>query len=145
MDKMQARPILLVEDDLADMELARVALADAEVQGELECLPDGAALLARLRGDGPFVGRPRPSLIILDLNLPNTVGMELISTIKRNPELKAIPLVVFSSSADPRLVAEAYARDANAFTHKPVDLTGFTQALRKTVEYWLLIVRAAPM
>ena len=142
---MQVETIILVEDDQTDTELARVALAQARVPHVLVCLRDGRELLMHLQAAERLGARSLPRLIVLDLNLPDTESLELITRIKQDPELRHIPLVVFSSNEDERLIREVYARNANAYTKKPLDLSGFTQVLRLTAEYWLGSVTGSPL
>jgi CheY-like chemotaxis protein len=117
--------------------LARVALAEVSVPLQLEVFVDGTQALARLQRKPPYETKPVPALVLLDLNIPQVRGVELLRHVKGDPATRAIPMVVFSGTDDPNVVAEVYASHANAFIHKPSDLDGFTQALRLSAEYWL--------
>lgn len=137
---MKPRVILVVEDDVADVELARVALADADVTHEMEAVTDGSVVLPRLRRQAPYQDSALPSLIFLDLSLPQQQGIDLLAEIKTDPELRCVPVVVFSANEDPEVLRQVYKRHANAFIHKPVDLSSFTRTLRSSAEYWLGLV-----
>jgi CheY-like chemotaxis protein len=129
--------ILLIEDEVADIELARVALADCRVPHKLESMTDGQQAYARLNGLAPFENRRRPALVLLDLGVPHMNGLELLRRVKEERATRAIPVVVFSGSHDPQTLQQAYACHANAFIRKGVDLRGMTVSLCMSVEYWL--------
>ena len=135
--RMNPRTIVLVEDDLADIELTRVALSEVNVAHEFEAISDGREALARLQRTGPYEKHSVPGLVLLDLNLPHMLGLDLLRQLKEHPDTRPIPVVVFSGSEDPRVIADVYARHANAFIHKPADVTSFALALRMSAEYWL--------
>jgi CheY-like chemotaxis protein len=119
--------ILLVEDDPADAMLVEEALLDgADGDPSLVRVPDGVAALEHLRDPG----RPRPDLIVLDLNMPRMNGSEVLKILKQEPALKAIPVVVLTTSAADEDVATAYATHASAYVVKPVNLDDFIEAVR---------------
>lgn len=132
------RPVvLLVEDDDADADLAREALAGSALVTELHVVVDGAAALAFLRRDGPHADAPVPDLVLLDLNMPGIDGRSVLMEVKRDPVLRDIPVVVLSSSASPRDVAGAYALSANCYVTKPVGLASYLATIRAIVRFWL--------
>ncbi|GAA4493045.1 response regulator [Actinoallomurus oryzae] len=119
--------ILLVEDDPADALLVEEALLDgSEGDRSLVQVPDGVAALEHLRDPG----QPRPDLIVLDLNMPRMNGSEVLKILKQEPALKAIPVVVLTTSAADEDVATAYATHASAYVVKPVNLDDFIEAVR---------------
>ncbi|WP_329237323.1 response regulator [Actinoallomurus sp. NBC_01490] len=119
--------ILLVEDDPADALLVEEALLDgSEGDRSLVQVPDGVAALEHLRDPG----QPRPDLIVLDLNMPRMNGSEVLKILKQEPALKAIPVVVLTTSAADEDVATAYATHASAYVVKPVNLDDFIKAVR---------------
>lgn len=79
---------------------------------------------------------PRPHLILLDLNLPGTDGRALLAVIKDDEDLKAIPVVVLTTSNNPRDIAICYQRGANSYQIKPVDYARFKQAMQTLIDYW---------
>ncbi|NTW04234.1 MAG: response regulator [Oscillochloris sp.] len=79
---------------------------------------------------------PRPHLILLDLNLPGTDGRSLLAVIKDDEDLKAIPVVVLTTSNNPRDIAICYQRGANSYQIKPVDYARFKQAMQTLLDYW---------
>jgi CheY-like chemotaxis protein len=138
MDKPD-RPIeiLLVEDNPGDVRLTREALRESGMRNHLSVARDGSEALAFLYRRGAYSGAPRPDLVLLDLNLPSTNGREVLAEIKRDDELKAIPVIVLTTSADHRDIADSYALHANAYVVKPVDFEAFLDAIRSIQDFWL--------
>jgi len=133
--------ILLVEDNPDDIELTREALSDARLANEMHSVMDGEAAMAFLRGEGEHVGKPRPDLILLDLNLPKKNGREVLAEIKNDDALKQIPVIMLTTSAAEEDVSHAYSHHANAYVQKPVDFSEFMKAVRSLEDFWLSIVR----
>lgn len=129
--------VLLVEDDDADADLAREALAESPLATELHVVVDGASALAFLRRAGAHASAPAPDLVLLDLNMPGLDGRGVLAEMKRDPALRDIPVVVLSSSASPRDVAGAYALSANCYVTKPVGLTAYLATIRAIERFWL--------
>ncbi len=129
--------VLLVEDDDADADLAREALAESSLATELHVVIDGASALAFLRRSGAHADAPVPDLVLLDLNMPGLDGRAVLAEVKRDPALRDIPVVVLSSSASPRDVASAYALSANCYVTKPVGLTSYLATIRAIERFWL--------
>lgn len=133
--------ILLVEDNPGDVRLAREALREDLPRDGLAVAGDGSEALAYLRREGPHGAAAAPALILLDLNLPRMDGRELLAAIKADARLKAIPVVVLSSSGAPQDIERAYALHANCFVTKPADLDGFVAAVRAVVHFWRSVAR----
>lgn len=140
----ERRVILLVEDNPDDMELTRIAMADAGVDADLEWVTDGREALAFLQRQGPHASAPRPDLVLLDLNLPQLDGRDLLGIVKGDPDLAAIPIVVLTTSVDDHDVFEAYRAHANAFISKPADFDRYVQALRALQDFWFSAVLLPP-
>jgi len=123
-----ARPVcelLLVEDNPADATLLRSCLADSRCDFRVSVVGDGDGALAFLRRDGAFADRTLPDMILLDLNLPGRDGREILAEIREHPEWNAIPIVVLTSSQSPSDVRMSYARGADRYLTKPIDLGGY--------------------
>lgn len=133
--------ILLVDDSPGDVNLTREVLRTARVANELHVVVDGEEAVRYLKGEGPYAGEPRPDLVLLDLNLPRKGGREVLEEVKADPDLRTIPVIVLTTSADETDVLEAYRLHANAYVTKPVGFADFLDALRRLEGFWMEIVR----
>jgi chemotaxis family two-component system response regulator Rcp1 len=133
--------ILLVEDNPADVRLLRETLSDSGLSVDLHLAQDGVEAMAFLQREGPYREKPRPDLILLDLNLPKKSGREALAEIKADPRLRAIPVLVLTTSEDEKDVLEAYDLHANCYITKPLDLTRFARVVKLIEEFWLETVK----
>jgi chemotaxis family two-component system response regulator Rcp1 len=136
--------ILLVEDNEGDAHLTREALKRAKVRNRVHTTSDGVEAMQFLRREGTFADAPRPDLILLDLNLPNMDGREVLEAIKADPALKPIPIVVVTSSAAEQDILKSYDLNANCYVTKPVDLQQFLHVIGSVGDFWLDIVKLPP-
>ena len=132
--------ILLVEDSPDDVLLARKALRKARVANELHVAPDGSQALLHLRA-GLEPGGPCTDLVLLDLNLPGMDGREVLEEIKSDRDLRRIPVVVLTTSAEERDILRAYDAHVNAYVTKPLDFDEFIEAVRSIEDFWLQLVK----
>jgi CheY-like chemotaxis protein len=124
--------LVIVEDSDEDFDTVCEAVKRSGVAVEVQRATTGGgglALLGELAAD-------RPALVLMDLNTPGTDGREALVAIKADPTLKAIPVVVFSTSANPRDVGFCYAAGANAYHVKPVRYPDHLQLVIDLVGYW---------
>jgi CheY-like chemotaxis protein len=137
------QPILLVEDSPEDFEATVRALKRAGLANPILRCEDGDDALDffyhRGRYADPAVA-PRPGIVLLDLNLPGTDGREVLATLKGDPNLRSIPIVVLTTSTDERDVERCYQAGANSYLSKPVDLDGFMRAIQRMKDYWFEVV-----
>jgi CheY-like chemotaxis protein len=135
------RHILLIEDDLGDAGLVKIALRRGHYPVTLHHVKNGNEALAFLRRVGAdFDQAPRPHLVLLDLNLPGRSGHEILEELKGDRTLRGIPVVVLSTSEAERDVMKSYALGANSFVSKPMDVEDFTRAIHAVLDYWFGIV-----
>ncbi|NOT01807.1 MAG: response regulator [Phycisphaerales bacterium] len=134
------QPILLVEDSHEDCEAILRALRKTGVANAVNHCADGDEALDYLYRRGKHGDAPRPGVILLDLNLPGTDGRQVLATIKRDAQLKRIPVIVLTTSTDERDVEGCYRDGANSYIRKPVDLAGFMTAVQRLKDYWFEIV-----
>jgi CheY-like chemotaxis protein len=137
----EAITILLVEDEPAHAEIVRRNLDTTRVANTLKHVSDGEEALDylyRKNGFSATDSSPCPDLILLDLRLPKVDGLQVLKTIKTDPALKNIPVVVLSTSSSESDVAMAYSNGANSYLIKPVDFRQFGALLETLVEYWLV-------
>jgi len=133
--------ILLVEDSPGDVKLTQEALRDAEVPNILHVARDGEEAMRFLRREGEFAEKPRPDLILLDLNMPRMDGREVLGHIKADAELRRIPVIILTTSQSEDDIAEAYSLAANCYVAKPVDLDEFLDVVRAIDDFWLTLVK----
>jgi CheY-like chemotaxis protein len=146
MDKKNGHPIeiLLVEDNLGDVRLTYEALKEGKVYNNMSVVNDGVSALAFLHRLDQYRSAPRPDLILLDLNLPKKGGLEVLSEIKSDTNLRRIPVVVLTTSQAEQDIMFSYNIHANAYVTKPVDLDQFIQVVKSIEDFWLEIVRLPP-
>jgi two-component system response regulator len=133
--------ILLVEDNPDDVELTLRALRKGPTRCAVEVAHDGADALDYLVGPK---SRPLPAFVLLDLKLPRVSGHEVLERIRREPRTRHLPVIVLTSSREPRDLERSYELGANSYVRKPVDFDDFLQAAEKLGAYWLE-VNEAPM
>jgi len=133
--------ILLVEDDPGDVLMTREAFADYKLRNQLHVVSDGAEAMAFLRQEGEYADLPRPDLVLLDLNLPRMDGRQVLESIKSDPELSSIPVVVLTTSEAEDDVMRSYSLHANAYVTKPVDFERFIEVVRQIDDFFVTVVR----
>ncbi|MCK5644077.1 MAG: response regulator [Gammaproteobacteria bacterium] len=136
--------ILLVEDNLGDVRLTQESLQDSKVKHNLHVVTDGEKALDFLHQEGLYSNAVRPDIILLDLNLPRKDGREVLAEIKADVVLKAIPVVVFTTSTADNDIIMAYDLHANSYITKPQGLDQFFEVVNSIEKYWLTIVRLPP-
>jgi two-component system, chemotaxis family, response regulator Rcp1 len=133
--------ILLVEDNPGDVRLTQEALKEAKFRNTVQVVGDGVEALAYLRQQGKYSAATRPHMVMLDLNMPRMDGREVLEAIKKDPDLRRIPVVVLTSSEAETDIARAYELYANCYVTKPVDIDHFLQVVKSIEEFWVEIVR----
>jgi len=128
--------ILLVEDSPEDYEVTVRAFRKASLANPLYRCQDGDDALDFLYRRGPYTEAPRPGLILLDLNLPGTDGRQVLTQVKADAQLRTIPVVVLTTSADERDIEGCYRAGANSYIQKPVGLEAFLESIRILKDYW---------
>jgi CheY-like chemotaxis protein len=137
-------PILIVDDDEGHVELVRRNLRRIAVSNPITALHDGARALDYIFKRGEFAGRvPEDPLLLLDLNMPGTVnGVEVLRQLKSNPATQKMPVIMLSTTDDPREVARCYELGCSVYITKPVDSTQFIEAIKR-LGLFLQIIRVA--
>lgn len=138
----EPRPIhiLLVEDDAGDVLMTREALAEGKVANRLDVVSDGIEAMEYLRAADGSSERPRPDLVLLDLNLPRKGGLEVLEEVKGDSVLRRIPVVVLTTSDAERDIVASYDLHANAYITKPVDFEQFVSVVRQVDEFFVSVV-----
>jgi len=142
MEKMREPiEVLLVEDNLADVRLAREAFQNNQVSVRLNVVGDGVEAMAFLYRKGNYENAPRPDLILLDLNLPRKDGREVLEEVKGDGGLKRIPIVILTTSTAEKDILRTYDSHANCFITKPVDFDQFLTVVKTIENFWLNVVK----
>jgi CheY-like chemotaxis protein len=137
----EAITILLVEDEPAHAEIVRRNFETMGIANTLKHVSDGEAALDYLYRNNGFsdpTSSPRPGLILLDLRLPKVDGLQVLKTIKTDPGLNTIPVVVLSTSASEADIAMAYTYNANSYLVKPINFIQFGELLETLGTYWMV-------
>ena len=136
--------VLLVEDNPGDVRLTLEVLRESRVSTDVAVAGDGEEAMAYLRAEGEHAERKRPSLVLLDLNLPRKSGFEVLAECKSDTSLRRVPVVVLSGSSASHDVVRAYDLHANAYVTKPLNLQEFIGALRAVEGFWLDLATLPP-
>lgn len=144
---MEAKKILLVDDDVRDVELALASLEEHNLTNEVAVARDGAEALDYLYRRGAFAERPvgYPLVVFLDLKMPKVDGHEVLRQVKADPELKSIPVVVLTSSREEQDLIESYNHNANAYVVKPVAFDSFVGVVKQLGLFWVLTNEPPPI
>jgi CheY-like chemotaxis protein len=144
--KTDVQTIVLAEDNPNDVELTLAAFAENGLLNEIIVLRDGAETLDYLYARGPYEGRAtgNPGLLLLDLKMPRVDGLEVLRTIKSDPRLRTIPVVILTSSREERDLVQSYDLGVNAYVVKPVGFQDFVGAVRALGGFWAMVNEPPP-
>jgi CheY-like chemotaxis protein len=142
----ELKPILLVEDNPKDLELTLSALARSQLANDVVTVRDGAEALDYLYLRGQYAKRQRgmPAVVLLDLKLPKVDGLEVLRTIKAEPEMQSLPVVMLTSSREEQDVVRSYKLGVNAYVVKPVGFKEFVDAIRDLGVFWAVLNEPPP-
>ncbi|HEV8137328.1 MAG TPA: response regulator [Pyrinomonadaceae bacterium] len=127
-------PILIVEDRATDIDLTKRAFAKRHLLNPIQVARDGEEALAYM--DRWRAGEPLPVFILLDLRLPKISGLEVLRELKKHSTYSSIPVIVLTTSAEDRDVAEAYKLGCNSYILKPVEFNKFIEVASQIEVYW---------
>lgn len=135
---------VLGEDSPSDVLLTKEALRRARIANTLHSVDRGEDAVAFLHRTGAHTATRRPELILLDINVPGTSGLDVLAKITSDEDLCRIPVVVLTTSSADEDVLAAYRHHVNAYVRKPIDVEQFLLAVRQIGEFWLTIVTLPP-
>ncbi len=136
--------ILLIEDNPGDIRLVVESMKESTKPNNLSIVKDGVEAMTYLHHEGVYANAVRPDIILLDLNLPRKNGKEVLAEIKKDPDLKSIPVIVFTASSAERDVINSYDLHANCYITKPVSLEKFIEVVKSIETFWLTVVKLPP-
>lgn len=142
----ELRPILLVEDSPRDLELTLAALEKCQLANDIVIARDGAEAMDYLLRTGMHDNRTHgdPAVVLLDLKLPKMDGLEVLEKVKKNDQLRHIPIVMLTSSREEQDLVHSYELGVNAFVVKPVEFTEFFKAIQDLGVFWALLNEPPP-
>ena len=139
---MNSKIILLVEDNPSDVALTQRALAKSHIANELVIAEDGQEALDFIYHRGKYEDTqkyPRPGLILLDIHLAKLNGFEVLETLKKDLDVKSIPIIMLTTSSRDEEIAKSYAGGANSYVTKPVDFEEFVKKIKYMKLYWTIV------
>lgn len=136
--------ILLVEDNEGDIVLTKEAFEENKIVNKISVAKDGKEAIDLLNSLVEIGKTELPDLILLDINLPKKNGHEVLYEIKKNDQLKHIPVVILTTSSSKQDIMLAYKNYANCYITKPVDLNEFINAISSIENFWFEIITLSP-
>ncbi len=138
--------ILLAEDNPNDLELSLAALAEHNLAEEVAVTRDGDEALDYLYHRGAYLGAAggAPAVVLLDLKMPRVSGLEVLRQVRSDPQLRALPVVMLTSSREERDLLESYRLGANAYVVKSVDFRHYVSWVKSLGFFWAVINEPPP-
>ena len=133
--------ILLVDDNIGDVVLTKEALKGAEFPNRVSVVRDGCEAIEYLRRTGKFANATRPDFVLLDINMPRKNGCEVLEEVRKDEELRLLPIVILTSSEAEDDIRRAYELGANCFVTKPADLDEMVKVVQAINHFWITIAK----
>ena len=145
MTSNNARSIVVVEDSHEEFHALEWACRASSITIPLIHCENGEEAFDYLSGAGKYCQTlPSPGLVLLDLNMPRISGKEVLRYIKTSDQLNTLPVIIFSSSANPKDIAECYREGANSYIVKPLGLKQIRSVMESLAQYWFNLVEQGP-
>jgi len=143
---IELRTILLAEDSPKDVELTLEALTENNLANRVTVVKDGVEVMEYLRREGKFKSRNagNPAVLLLDIKMPRMDGIEVLRTVRSDPALKTLPVVMLTSSREEQDLIKSYELGVNAYIVKPVDFKEFMNAIKLVGVFWAIINEVPP-
>lgn len=134
----QLPTILLVEDNIDDYEATIRSFKQAHLDNPVHWCKSGKDALDYLKREGKYADASddMPGLVLLDLNMPGIDGRKTLALVKQDQNLKQIPIVILTTSADERDIKQCYELGASTYIQKPVNFEGLVDAISRIKDYW---------
>ncbi len=142
----ELKTILLAEDNPQDVELTIEALAEHNIANDVVAVKDGVEAMEYLNCEGQFKNRKKgnPAVLLLDIKMPRMDGIEVLEAIRKNENLKTLPVVMLTSSREEPDLIKCYALGVNAYVVKPVDFKDFLNAVKHIGIFWAMLNEQPP-
>ncbi|MFN3756709.1 MAG: response regulator [Flavobacterium sp.] len=138
---MKKAHILLVEDNEGDILLTIEAFEESKIQTNISVVKNGKDALDFIFKRGAFKDVEKPDIILLDINIPIFNGHDVVQQLKNDPVLKKIPVIMLTTSSNPKDIHKAYENHTNSFVTKPIEMKDFLDAVLKIEEFWLQLCK----
>lgn len=135
--------ILLVEDNEGDIVLTLEAFEESKIRTDISVVKNGSDALDYLFQRGQYTDAQRPDLILLDINIPIFTGHDVLKKIKNDPQIKSIPVIMLTTSANQKDINLAYENHSNSYVTKPIDMENFLKTILKIEQFWLQLSKLA--
>lgn len=137
---MKSIDILLVEDNEGDILMTKEALTEVNVKNNLTVAKNGEQAIQILRRENGYEHSHRPDIILLDINLPRINGHEVLAEIKKDKNLRPVPVIILTTSSSKKDINEAYMGYANCCVIKPIKGVDFVHTIANIIQFWISIV-----
>jgi CheY-like chemotaxis protein len=143
---VELRTILFAEDNPRDVELTLEALGDHNLANNVIVVRDGVETMEYLRREGKYKLRKpgNPAVLLLDIKMPRMDGIEVLRAIRKDSDLKMVPVVMLTSSREEQDLIKSYELGVNAYVVKPVDFKEFIEAVKQLGVFWAVINEVPP-
>lgn len=136
--------ILIIDDNENDTKLMEEAIKSTKIAGNIHILNDAREGIDFLNKREGHENEATPDLILLDLKMPEFNGHEFLRVVKKDPYFMHIPVIILTTSSDPKDISESYKLGANCYIVKPVDFKKFKQVINVINDFWLGIAMLPP-
>lgn len=136
--------ILIVDDSADDVEFTLNALRGTKLANAINIVTDGVEAMEYLRKQGKYANAMTPSMVLLDLNMPRKDGREVLAEMKKDKDLRLIPVVILTTSEAEEDIVRSYDLHANCYISKPVDLQALSKIVRSIDDFWFGVVQLPP-
>ncbi len=140
LDDVRLIQILLVEDNRGDIFLTKKAFEKAKVANNIRVATDGEMALNILRSDKNSSSADMIDIVLLDINLPKLDGKQVLEAMKKDPDMRRIPVIIMSSSMEEQDIRQSYDLQANGYVVKPVNFNKFVEVVSAIEKFWFSIV-----